>query len=80
MNVEIISHDDTTGKARIKFSHNDVVHEADYDLTLVVPGMQKTLTDLGQTYTREMQLKALDKLIESIQFGIESGGIQNRIE
>jgi hypothetical protein len=77
MNVEIISHDTTTGQARIKFSHLDVVHEADYNLKLVIPGSENVLTQMGQEFTKELQLKALDRLTEWLTRDIESGALKN---
>jgi hypothetical protein len=80
MNVEIITHDETTGEARIKFSHNDVVHEDNYNLKLVIPGSEKLLKQLNQEFTKEIQLKALDTLTKWIQKDIESGAITNKLE
>ena len=80
MNVKIITHDETTGKARIKFSHNDVVHETDYNLKLVIPGSEKLLAELGQEFTKDIQLKALDTLTKWVKRDIESGAITNKLE
>ena len=80
MNVEILSHDVSTGKARIKFSHLDVVHESDYDLTLVIPGTKTLLAKLNMEFTEEIQLKALDSLTKWVQRDIEAGTLKNKIE
>lgn len=79
MNVEILSHDAATGNARIKFSHNDVVHEDNYNLKLVIPSSERILKELNQEFTEELQLKALDKLTEWVRIDIESGAIKNPI-
>ena len=79
MNVEIISHDEVTGQARIKFSHLDVVHEDNYDLSLVIPGTKMLLAQLDMEFTKELQLKALEKLTEWLTRDIESGALKNRL-
>lgn len=79
MNVEIISHDEVTGLARIKFSHLDVVHESDYDLSLVIPNTKMLLAQLDMEFTKELQLKALEKLTVWITKDIESGILTNNI-
>jgi hypothetical protein len=73
----IISHDVENAKARIKFSHNDVVCEDDFDLKLIIPGSEYTLKEMGLTFTKKLQLTAIDKLTESITKGINDGIIVN---
>ena len=80
MNVEILLHDETTGLARVRFTHNNVVHEDTYDLTLVIPGSKKLFAELGQEFTKEKQLQSLDSLTTWIQKDIESGVLTNRME
>lgn len=77
MKKTIISHDTKSAQARIKFEHNGVVHEADYDLKLVVPGSQYTFEQMGVEFTKQFQLKAIDKLEETIKLQIEQGVITN---
>lgn len=77
MNVEIISHDPSTGLAHIKFTHNNVVVEDTYNLRMVIPGSEKVLSSLGQDFTKELQLKALDNLTATMTSNIESGAITN---
>lgn len=79
MNVEILSHNVATGEARVRFSHMDVVHEETYDLTLVIPGSKKIFADLGQEFTEEFQLKALDRLSEWVKRDIEAGVFQTHL-
>ena len=80
MIVEVLEHDEVTTKARIKFTHNDVVHEEDYDLSLVVPGTTKVFSDLKIEFTKEHQLKVIDILTKWVQKNIESGLITNGID
>jgi hypothetical protein len=80
MNVEIISHNEVTGEARIKFSHLDVVHEDYYDLSLVIPGSKRLLAQLDMEFTKELQLKALEKLTAWITRDIEAGVLTNKLE
>jgi len=80
MNVEILKHDVQTAKAKVRFSHLDVVHEDNYDLSLIIPGTKRLLAELGQEFTKELQLKALDKLTEWIQRDIESGALTKKPE
>jgi hypothetical protein len=80
MNVEILTHDVDTGAARIRFTHNDVVLEDNYNLKMIIPGSVKVLEALGQSFTEEMQLTALGSLTAWIQRDIEAGIIKNRPE
>jgi hypothetical protein len=77
MKKTIISHDTKAATARIKFEHNDVVHEADYNLKMIVPGTEYVFTQMGVDFTKAHQLKAIDKLEASIQLQIEQGVITN---
>ena len=80
MNLEIISHDEASAKARLKFTHNSVVHEDTYDLSLVVPGTTRIFAELNMEFTKEHQLKVIEKLKNLIQNQIESGALINRPE
>ena len=79
MQVEMLSWDKTTGKAQIKFSHNDVVHTDNYDLKLVVPGTERLLGELGVDFDETMQQRVIDKLTAQMQRDIEAGVIKNPI-
>jgi len=80
MNVEILTHNVDTGAARIKFTHNDVVLEDNYNLKMIIPGSAKVLESLGQSFTEEMQLKALENLTAWIQRDIDAGHLTNKLE
>ena len=80
MIVEVLEHDLVTGDAKIKFSHNDIVHEDNYNLKLVVPGTTQLLEKLKKEFTEEIQLKALDILTAQVQKDIESGALKNKME
>lgn len=73
----IISHDVQTKKATVKFEHNDVVFEDTVDLTLVIPGSQMVLAQMGLEFNEEMQLRALDSYTHLIQTQIEAGIIKS---
>jgi hypothetical protein len=77
MKKTIISHDTKAALARIKFEHNDVVHEADYNLKMIVPGTEYVFDQMGVDFTKAHQLKAIDKLEATIQLQIEQGIITN---
>lgn len=79
MQVEVLSWNKETGKARLKFSHNDVVHADSYDLKLVVPGTEKLLGELGVDFDETMQQRVIDKLTENVRLDIEAGRIKNPI-
>ena len=79
MQVEIISKNENTGVFRFKFSHNDVVHEQDYNLKMVVPGTDRLLNELGLEFDATMQQRVIDKLTAQIQREIEAGIIKNPI-
>lgn len=79
MQVDILSWDKATGKIRIKFSHNDVVHTESYDLKLVVPGTERLLGELNMEFDETMQQRVIDKLTAQVQREIEAGAIKNPI-
>lgn len=79
MNVEILSHNVATGNSRIRFTHKDVVWEDNYNLMLIVPSSKMVLTQLGQEFTEEMQLKALATLTGWIEKDIDDGVLKNRL-
>lgn len=79
MQVEVLSWDKSIGKAKIRFSHNDVVHTDNYDLKLVVPGTERLLGELGVDFDEAMQQRVIDKLTAQVQHGIEAGVIKNPI-
>lgn len=73
MECTILSHNVETGEAKLRFEHNDVVFEADYNLKLVVPGSEYILKRMGIEFNEEHQLKALENLKTSIAQQIEDG-------
>jgi len=77
MLVEILSHDVDTAIAKIKFTHNDIVVEDEYNLLLVEPSMKKALELTGSSFTPELQQKVIDMLTGWVQNNIERGGLQN---
>lgn len=79
MQVDILSWDKDSGKAKIKFSHNSVEHTDSYDLKLVVPGTDRVLGDLGMSFDETMQQRVIDKITEQVQRDIEAGVIKNPI-
>ena len=79
MQVEMLSWDKTTGKAKIRFSHNGVVHTDSYNLLLVVPGVERLLGELGAEFDEAMQQRVIDKLTAQMQRDIEAGVIKNPI-
>ena len=79
MQVDILSWNKETGKAKIAFSHNAVVHTDTYDLKLVVPGTEKLLGELGVDFDEAMQQRVIDKLTENVRLDIEAGRIKNPI-
>jgi hypothetical protein len=80
MNVEILSHDVTTGEAIIRFTYKDIVHTDKYNLMLVIPGSKMLMEQWGQEFTKEMQLKALDRLTEWVTRDIDAGVFQTRLD
>jgi hypothetical protein len=80
MNVEILSHDVATGDAIVKFTYKDVVHTGKYNLMLVIPGSKMLMEQWGQEFTKEMQLKALDRLTEWITRDIDAGTFQTHLD
>lgn len=79
MKVTIVSHDNATGMARVKFEHKDVVHEDDYNLKLVIPGSTKIFDEMGMEFDETHQLRALDRLTATIEAQIDSGIITNPV-
>jgi hypothetical protein len=77
MLVEILSHDVDTAIAKIKFTHNDIVVEDEYNLLLVEPSMKRALDLTNSTFTPELQQKVIGLLTEWMQRNIERGGLQN---
>jgi hypothetical protein len=77
MLVEVLSHDVDTAIARIKFTHNDVVVENEYNLLLVEPSMKRTLELTNGTFTADLQQNVIDMLTSWVQRSIERGGLQN---
>jgi len=77
MERTIISHDVDTAKIRVKFEHNGVTLEDDYDLKKVVPSSQYVFEQMGLPFDETVQLKALDTLTQVIQAQIEEGVIVN---
>ncbi len=77
MERALLFHDVETGLARVRFEHNGVTLEQNYNLKLVVPGSVNIFNEMGIEFDEEHQLKALDKLTEYIEFQIEDGTIKN---
>lgn len=76
MQVDILEHDLATGKAKIRFEHNGIVHTEKYDLNMVVPGTKQTLEKQGKEFTEELQLKVIDTLTEWVKNDIENGTLR----
>lgn len=77
MQVDILEHNKETGKIKIKFNHNNVIHVDNYDLLMVVPGTERELN--GAPFTEEMQNAVINKLTNQIQREIEAGILVNKI-
>jgi hypothetical protein len=73
----IISHDVLLGKARVRFEHNDVTTEQNYNLIDVIPGTRYILEQMGLEFTSDDQDIVLDRLESMIQSQIELGMIVN---
>lgn len=78
MERTIISHDEKTCIAVVRFEHNDVSVEETFNLDIVVPGAKKVFEDFGLTFDKAAQLRALDQLTTRIQTMIENGAIVNK--
>jgi hypothetical protein len=79
MQVEIITEDDVSWTATIRFTHNDVVHEDTYNLIAVVPGTNLQLAKQGIQFNTEMKNNVISILTAQIQREIEQGIILNVI-
>lgn len=79
MNTEVLSHDVKTGIASVKFTYKDIVHEEVYNLKMVVPGSERVFQDLGQEFTKELQLKALEGVATRLKAAIDDGTYQPRL-
>lgn len=79
MERTIISHDVNTCMARIRFEHNGVTREDEFDLRMVDPGSQIVLARYRIAFegNQEVQEAAIDILTANIQTQIELGYIQN---
>lgn len=77
MERTVISHDIGLAKARIRFEHNDVVVEEDFDLANVVPSTKYVFEQMGMTFDEIYQSVAMDKLTTIIQSQIDQGLIKN---
>ena len=73
----ILSEDEATGIARIRFEHNDVTVEDNFALINIVPGTQYVLNAMGLEFNEDFKNRALDYLENAMRNGIESGAIQN---
>lgn len=80
MNVEVIEHNVQTGMAKVRFEYQGVVHEDSYNLKMVIPGSERIFNELGQEFTEEFQLKALDRLTGWIKNDIEAGTFHPRLD
>lgn len=77
MERTIISHDTETGVARIRFEHNGVTVENDYELIHVIPGTKLVFQSMGLEFDAETQDRVIERLTAMIQQGIEEGAILN---
>lgn len=77
MERTIISHDTKTALARIKFEHNGVTYEDDFNLKYVIPGSESILNEMGIEFTKKLQLTTIDKLTDKITKAIDEGIITN---
>jgi hypothetical protein len=78
MERTIITHDEETAIAVVRFEHNGVTVEETFNLDMVIPGAKKVFEDFGLAFDKAAQLRALDQLTTRIQTMIENGAIQNR--
>lgn len=77
MERTIISHDTETGVARIRFEHNGVKVENDFNLIDVIPGTRMVFQSMGLEFDEETQERVIERLTAMIQQGIEEGAILN---
>lgn len=77
MERTIISHDTETGVARIRFEHNGVTVENDFNLIDVIPGTRMVFQSMGLEFDAETQERVIERLTAMIQQGIEEGAILN---
>lgn len=77
MERTIISHNTTTGIARIRFEHQGVTLEQNFSLKDVIPSSRYVFSQMGIEIDETYQLKALDALEASITLQIEEGVITN---
>lgn len=77
METTIINHDTETALARIRFEHNDITLEQDFDLKAVIPGTVFVFQSMGLEFDEEAQGRVIERLTAMIQQGIEEGAIQN---
>lgn len=78
MERTIISHDEKTAVAVVRFEHNGVTLEEKFNLDMVIPGAAKVFADFGLPFDKAAQLRALDQLTTRIQTMIEDGAIVNK--
>lgn len=79
MQVDILEYSEETRIAKIKFSHNDVIHIDTYNLDYVVPGTKKILAELSLPFTAAIKDAVVAKLTLQIQKEIEDGILKNAI-
>jgi hypothetical protein len=77
MEMTIITHNTQTAKARIRFEHNDITVEQDFDLWSIVPGTRFVFPGMGLDFDEVAQEKVIQRLKTMITEQIESGAIQN---
>ena len=73
MDVKIIQHDVGAAKATIRFTHEGVVVENEYDLLRVIPDMKSSLDRTGQTFDAEMQNAVIATLTGWMQRAVDRG-------
>jgi hypothetical protein len=78
MKRTIISHDDQTAIAVVRFEHNGVTYEDKFDLGMTIPGARQVFEQLGMPFDKDAQLRSLDQLTARVQNLIELGAIENK--
>ena len=77
MERTIISHNVETATARIRFEHEGVTFENDFDLWQVIPGTRYVFESMGLDLDEGYQELAINRITDVIQLQIEQGAIQN---
>lgn len=80
MERTIISHNVETATARMRFEHNGVTTEQDFNLWDVVPGTRYVFAQMNLDMDEATQLQAMERVEAMILKGIEDGVIVNAPE